>query len=123
MRDEAEQVRAVERERLRALAGTDMPVARAVHAADLQLVNPQGQMLSKDQYLGGIASGAIDYRRVAGIDAAGVVEAAGANVRRLRNGDEVLGFCRGAFAEYACAAAASAPPRARWISSGRSPSC
>jgi NADPH:quinone reductase-like Zn-dependent oxidoreductase len=43
--------------------------------------------------------------RVAGIDVAGVVEAAGVNVRGLRKGDEVLGFCRGAFAEYACAAA------------------
>jgi hypothetical protein len=43
--------------------------------------------------------------RVAGIDAAGVVEAAGANVRGLANGDQVLGFSRGAFAEYACAAA------------------
>ena len=43
--------------------------------------------------------------RVAGVDAAGVVEAVGANVRGLRNGDEVLGFCRGAFAEYARAAA------------------
>jgi len=43
--------------------------------------------------------------RVAGVDAAGVVEAVGANVRGLRNGDEVLGFCRGAFAEYALAAA------------------
>src|SRR5215470_6605111 len=43
--------------------------------------------------------------RVAGIDAAGVVEAAGTDVRGLRNGDEVLGFCRGAFAEYACAGA------------------
>ena len=30
--------------------------------------------------------------RVAGIDAAGVVEAAGANVRGLRTGDQVLGF-------------------------------
>ena len=30
--------------------------------------------------------------RVAGIDAAGVVEAAGANVRGLANGDDVLGF-------------------------------
>ena len=43
--------------------------------------------------------------RVAGIDAAGVVEAAGANVRGLASGDDVLGFFRGAFAEYACAAA------------------
>jgi NADPH:quinone reductase-like Zn-dependent oxidoreductase len=40
---------------------------------------------------------------VAGIDAAGVVDAVGANVRGLRPGDEVLGFFRGAFAEYACA--------------------
>jgi NADPH:quinone reductase-like Zn-dependent oxidoreductase len=49
--------------------------------------------------------------RVAGIDAAGVVEAAGANVRGLAKGDEVLGFCRGAFAEYACAAADLVVPK------------
>ncbi|MFD7769424.1 NAD(P)-dependent alcohol dehydrogenase [Streptomyces sp. NPDC059787] len=40
--------------------------------------------------------------RVAGIDAAGRVEAVGAGVRGLSPGDEVLGFCPGAFAEYAC---------------------
>ncbi|HEY2127841.1 MAG TPA: NAD(P)-dependent alcohol dehydrogenase [Streptosporangiaceae bacterium] len=49
--------------------------------------------------------------RVAGVDAAGVVEAVGANVRGLRNGEEVLGFCRGAFAEYACAAADMVVPK------------
>jgi NADPH:quinone reductase-like Zn-dependent oxidoreductase len=49
--------------------------------------------------------------RVAGIDAAGVVETVGANVRGLRNGEEVLGFCRGAFAEYACAAADVVVPK------------
>ena len=49
--------------------------------------------------------------RVAGIDAAGVVEAAGANVRGLRTGDDVLGFFRGAFAEYACAAADLVVPK------------
>jgi NADPH:quinone reductase-like Zn-dependent oxidoreductase len=48
---------------------------------------------------------------VAGIDAAGVVEAVGANVRGLANGDEVLGFCRGALAEYACAAADLVVPK------------
>jgi NADPH:quinone reductase-like Zn-dependent oxidoreductase len=49
--------------------------------------------------------------RVAGVDAAGVVEAAGVNVRGLRIGEEVLGFCRGAFAEYACAAADRVVPK------------
>jgi NADPH:quinone reductase-like Zn-dependent oxidoreductase len=41
---------------------------------------------------------------VAGSDAAGVVEAVGTNVRGLQPGEEVLGFVRGAFAEFACAA-------------------
>jgi len=39
------------------------------------------------------------------------VEAAGADVRGLRTGDEVLGFCRGAFAEFACAAAGLLVPK------------
>lgn len=38
-----------------------------------------------------------------GVDVAGVVEAAGGNVTRLRPGDEVFGNARGALAEYACA--------------------
>jgi NADPH:quinone reductase-like Zn-dependent oxidoreductase len=40
-----------------------------------------------------------------------VVEAVGASVSGLRNGDEVLGFCRGAFAEHACAAASLVVPK------------
>jgi NADPH:quinone reductase-like Zn-dependent oxidoreductase len=49
--------------------------------------------------------------RVAGIDAAGRVEAAGANVRGLQRGDEVLGFCQGAFAQYARAEADKVVPK------------
>ena len=49
--------------------------------------------------------------RVAGLDAAGVVEAAGADVRGLSAGDEVLGFCPGAFAEYARAEAGKVVPK------------
>jgi len=48
---------------------------------------------------------------VAGSDAAGVVEAVGASVRGLQPGDEVFGFVRGAFAEFACAAQDKVAPK------------
>jgi NADPH:quinone reductase-like Zn-dependent oxidoreductase len=41
--------------------------------------------------------------RVPGLDVAGTVAAAGADVSRFRPGDEVFGIARGSFAEYAAA--------------------
>lgn len=58
---EADSVRATEHERLRALVSADVEAARRLHADDFQLINPFGGSLSKEQYLGGIASGQLDY--------------------------------------------------------------
>jgi NADPH:quinone reductase-like Zn-dependent oxidoreductase len=41
--------------------------------------------------------------RVPGTDVAGTVDAVGKDVTELRPGDDVIGWCSGAFAEYACA--------------------
>jgi NADPH:quinone reductase-like Zn-dependent oxidoreductase len=49
--------------------------------------------------------------RIAGVDAAGQVEAVGPDVHGQAVGDEVLGFVRGAFAEYAVAAAGMVVPK------------
>lgn len=57
----ADHIRLTERERLRALVEANIPVARQLHADDFQLVTPTGRILSKEQYLGAVASGDINY--------------------------------------------------------------
>ncbi|MFU8876004.1 nuclear transport factor 2 family protein [Micromonospora sp. SL4-19] len=52
-----------ERRRLRALVDVRLEDADALHAPDFELVTPNGGTWSKEQYLGGIASGDINYRR------------------------------------------------------------
>jgi len=59
--DEVDQIRDIERQRLRALVEADMDVARRLHADDFQLITPFGDALSKDEYLGTVESGDIDY--------------------------------------------------------------
>ena len=59
---EAELLRATERQRLRALVTVDMERAQQLHAEDFQLITPSGSVLSKEHYLGRIASGEFDYR-------------------------------------------------------------
>lgn len=54
-------LRATERERLSALVSGDLERADRLHTRDFQLINPLGGSLSKEQYLGGIASGQIRY--------------------------------------------------------------
>ena len=58
---EADEVRAVERDRLRALVEGDLDRARELHADEFQLITPTGRNLSKDGYLGRVASGELNY--------------------------------------------------------------
>jgi hypothetical protein len=60
--EEAEAVRATERERLRALVNKDMELADKLHADDFELINPGAQVSSKRQYLDSVASGELTYR-------------------------------------------------------------
>jgi NADPH:quinone reductase-like Zn-dependent oxidoreductase len=100
------------------LVDTDPPEVGAddvlvrVHAAAL---NPYDWHIMRGDPLIARLMGEVGLRkpraRVAGVDAAGRVEAVGANVRGLRHGDEVLGFCPGAFAEHARAEADKVVPK------------
>jgi ketosteroid isomerase-like protein len=60
-KDRADQLRAIERARLRSLVDADMATARRLHADDFELINPVGGTLSMEQYLRRIASGELDY--------------------------------------------------------------
>ena len=53
--------RNIERARLQALVDRDMELAGSLHADDYELITPGGRTLSKERYLGDIASGALNY--------------------------------------------------------------
>ena len=69
-------------------------------------VNPlDWHFMRGSPYLMRIASGLRKPKETRlGVDVAGHVEAVGKNVTQFRPGDAVFGVCRGAFAEYRCAA-------------------
>ena len=58
---EAQQLRALERARLRALVGADMPLVNRLLADDFQLIPPPGFPLSRADYIAAVAAGEIDY--------------------------------------------------------------
>jgi hypothetical protein len=59
--DAVRELRAAERQRMKALVNADDRAARGLHAEDYQLITPGGATYSKDEYLGDIASGILDY--------------------------------------------------------------
>ena len=87
-------------------------VERPVASDDEVLVRVQAaavnigdwHLLRGTPYVMRIATGPFRPRhRVPGLDLAGRVESVGKDVTQFRPGDEVFGWCKGAFAEYACA--------------------
>ena len=80
----------------------DNEVLVRVHAASVNALD--WHVMRGDPYLARLSIGFGGPRaKSRGRDLAGVVEAVGRNVSRLRPGDEVFGEADGAFAEYACA--------------------
>ncbi len=59
--NQAEQLRQIEQERLQALVDADVAVAGSLMASDFELINPIGDVLTRDDLLGGVGSGAIDF--------------------------------------------------------------
>ncbi len=80
----------------------DTEVLVRVHAASVHVGD--WILMSGTPYVMRMATGLRRPKnQVPGTDIAGTVEAVGKDVTRLRPGDEVFGWCTGAFAEYASA--------------------
>ena len=58
---QADHLRAIETTRLQALVDADTVTARKLTAPDFQLINPAGAPLSRDDFLGGVDAGVIDF--------------------------------------------------------------
>ncbi len=58
---QADRLRAIESTRLQALVDADTATARRLTAPDFQLINPAGVPLSRDDFLGGVEAGVIDF--------------------------------------------------------------
>lgn len=55
-------IRSAEQARLRALVAGDTQTALEYHSVDFELITPIGAALTREQYLGAIAVGQINYR-------------------------------------------------------------
>ena|SRR5687767_6417246 len=58
---QAERLRQIEHKRLQALVDADVAAAGAVIASDYELINPLGEVLTRDAILGGVGAGAVDF--------------------------------------------------------------
>ena len=58
---QVERLRQSERKRLQALVDADVAVAGALIASDFELINPLGEVLAREVFLGGVGAGAVDF--------------------------------------------------------------
>ena len=58
---QVERLRQIEKRRLQALVDADVGVAGSLIASDFELINPIGDVLTRDAVLAGVASGALDF--------------------------------------------------------------
>ncbi|QFP75391.1 nuclear transport factor 2 family protein [Deinococcus sp. AJ005] len=57
----SDEIRALERTRLKALVYGDMKTAFQLHAPDFELITPSGSRLTRDEYLNALAAGRLKY--------------------------------------------------------------
>ena len=58
---QVERLRQIEKQCLRALVDADVAVASRLIASDFELIGPIGDVLTRDDVLGGVGSGALDF--------------------------------------------------------------
>jgi Domain of unknown function (DUF4440) len=58
---QVERLRQLETQRLQALVDADVAVASRLIASDFELINPLGNVLTRNDVLGGVSSGALDF--------------------------------------------------------------
>ena len=58
-----EAFRSLERTRLQALVRKDMPLAFQLHAPDFHLITPTGASCTREEYLGNVEAGELNYLR------------------------------------------------------------
>jgi ketosteroid isomerase-like protein len=88
--DVAAAVKALELQRVRALLEADLEVAERLHAPDYQVVDPRGGTHTRDEYLAGVATGALDYRRFEAVTEIEVMASGDLAVLHYRSGIDIL---------------------------------
>jgi hypothetical protein len=58
---QVERLRQIEQTRLQALVDADVAIESSLLASDFELINPAGDVLTRDDLLGSVGSGALDF--------------------------------------------------------------